>query len=549
MTNEGIINRSISSILGIDDTSFNYSSEDLYHGLGFSIVHRIITNARFKPIIIDMTVQAKKKWTAMGFGETQDEARQHLSKYISSVKEIIEQKRSILLHPNFQSFANTILCLTAMDIEKEVHELTIDSHLNYVNHGMVLFQYINDILPNGAYSPDTTFSPQQNAAYLYSLFCKLMKSKNYIFISVPITRRSIDSKKELKRELMGGVFMVLQNGSEEPGIETLDNLTLKIIAAFHKGLIDWQENRESKSIYDIDIGTWINIRNIGSNYLEVNNPHHWPFGGSSDQIEKEIYMNAITYIKHEIIEYVNDIDTHPPYEWESWEKPPIRALVQLDSLANDLSNFFAKLENSLSSKFKFKVVFYGTGNSNALHYDTLWFNAIALGKAIFHICQGFQQLKDEHKKTLTTQNKVVVEWGWVYLENKNYLYLKLFELFDFSTSKMHVTYAKDCWIKSKNSLKFAFPFLQNSGVKKMIYSGYDYSQQTYKSQEISLTSGEYKSKEVVIDSYKKSPPFLFFGIEAKREELYFKAMTDYATESSDDILRLFKREYNENNCD
>ncbi len=548
MTNNNPISRSISGILGIETIGSEYSAADPYHGLGFSIVHKIITNAQLKPIIIDMTVQAKKKWTAMGFGETDDEAKNHLIKYISSVREIIEARRSILLHPEFEAAGDTILCKTATVLNKNISEQKIDSHLITLGKGMTLLQYIKDIFPDNTsekYNADTKYSPQQNALYLYSLFCGLVGSNNYIFISVPVTRRSIDSKKEFKRELIGGVFLVLQNNGNRLVIETVDNLALKIITSFHKGLIDWQENRNS--IYDIDISTWLKIRNIGNCYLETNNPHHWPFGGSADNTEKEIHKTAVAEVKNNIVQYVNDIDTHPSYEWESWEKPPIRALVQIDSLANDLSNFFALLENSLSSKFKFKVVFNGIANSS-LHYDTLWFNAIALGKAIFYLCEGFQQLKDEDKKNLATQTKVVVEWGMVCLENNNYLYLKLYEWLDISTGRINVQYVKDCWKKSQHSLVSAFPLLQNSGVNNMIYSGYDYLQKTYKSQEISLVSGEYNSKDIEIGSYKKSPPFLFLGIEAGREKLYVNAVTDNADKSSVDILNLFKREYDEDNC-
>lgn len=266
-------------------------------------------------------------------------------------------------------------------------------------------------------------------------------------------------------------------------------------------------------------------------------PRHWRYGGLNFHDD---YKTSATCVREQLRGYINDIDEFEECEWapnkygsqenrwERWGKPPIRAIVQQDAYARDLSIFMNLLEGYLYQEYylDLQICFKPVFPMNMLSepaWDSLWFNAVAFGDAISAICAGLSGLKVVDKKC---RRKIIVEYGCNKLERQNgdkyFFYFKIYEYLFQKNRRWsaennlqyefpYIPFNSDCWVNPHKDIGDARKSLYIGGFNTLLYSAHDGSR--FQSRIISLPNYDQASQETIeINSYKIYPPFLFFGL-------------------------------------
>lgn len=245
----------IDNILGIKNVGLNTDFEKL----GFGIVNDIVRNCKFTPVLIDLTVQARNKWAVVAFG---DNAKSTIQKYIACLKKvIIDEKRYILLHPGFKTRREVIIsCATHNKGEGEETDAQIahielkEDHL-ISNSNYCLYKYIGDLLLTQNLQPKG--NPAENAGELCSLFSKIIQ-KSITYISIPITQivKHNTTVTNHERNLIGGAFLLFDGAELDADNDCFQRMCVSIMAVFHKGLINWQDVRNTIN----NLENWCNVK-------------------------------------------------------------------------------------------------------------------------------------------------------------------------------------------------------------------------------------------------------------------------------------------------
>lgn len=129
--------------------------------------------------------------------------------------------------------------------------------------------------------------------------------------------------------------------------------------------------------------------------------HHLPHGGEySDAPEAKERAEKMTQeLRQKLCLFMPLTDTLPDHSWEenggrqtpSWERPPIRALAQVDSRAcKDLSTLISLVAADVEHIGNIQLVLSDDlTNTIPKELNFLWFNGSALARGLYQLAEGF----------------------------------------------------------------------------------------------------------------------------------------------------------------
>jgi hypothetical protein len=174
-------------------------------------------------------------------------------------------------------------------------------------------------------------------------------------------------------------------------------------------LSEWQEiRREARKECD-RIGQKFGLSNETADWV-----HHLPFGGRYGN-NPQRYEASMDQIKKTLNKIVS-IKSLPEYSWQledydglssSWDRPPIRALVQFDSDGRDLTTVFYLAAEDVERREEIELNLYVASGFGLIH-NYLWFNASALTKGLKILSLGFaDEIKtDQFSREQEGQNEM-----------------------------------------------------------------------------------------------------------------------------------------------
>lgn len=172
---------------------------------------------------------------------------------------------------------------------------------------------------------------------------------------------------------------------------------------------------------DIDANGWLCLRNLicqkvddfskiykcGSTW-----PGHLPTGGKHIT---SYAIEGVTFLRSSCNHPTSNMPLNlPDFSWTSdvrWEVPPVRALAMSEHLGRDLTRFLHHLCEDIKQSFSGRLNLIFTYPSDNFTHDYLWFNVVALGRAIKLLCSCFaDELQKVHPVKIGTVMVDVREW-------------------------------------------------------------------------------------------------------------------------------------------
>jgi len=182
-------------------------------------------------------------------------------------------------------------------------------------------------------------------------------------------------------------------------------------------LVSEFKKQQPQMASELEVETWNRLRKkarevcvelgrCGDERTRINHgewAHHLPCGGQKwDSVEDDRIRRFTATLRDKLESISPAVEHWPDHCWDdnsadSWDKPPVRALAQVDSEGKDLSTLLYLLRNDIRSVplIKLNALFAPSGDNRGqypLRRDYMWFNACALARGLLLLAKGFSHI-------------------------------------------------------------------------------------------------------------------------------------------------------------